>query len=412
VNNLFTHAPCPIGNMSLKDYKLSYILLCMIGLAAMFSTSLINPLLSIFAKQIGATGVMIGFSVAGYWIARVLLEIPSGFISARYGYYWPMVVGLILTTIGTFWNAFVTDPFQLILARAMQGLGAPLFFAVSMTFIVNMFSAEKRGAAMGIFQGVEFGGSILGSTFSGFIITGLGFQGGFFLSTLLCAIAVVLLALPPNVRHESASMPKIPALKLSALPKVFTNKILLIVSFATFMEFILSNGVIYTVYPLFANEGLGMSLTDIGLIMGARSVGYVIAMLIMGSIADKIGRKPVLLFGIASTAVMVVVLNFASGILMTAAILFCVGITTGAIWIICPVIAAEAVEPENRGAAIGTYRTFFDLGSIFGPIMMTYIYGLYGATPCFYLSAVLLAIAFIPCLKIAETKTIGTVVVH
>ena len=398
--------------MSLKDYKLSYVLLCVIGLAAMFSTSLVNPLLSIFAKEIGAVGVMIGFSVAGYWVARVLLEIPSGFISARYGYYWPMLLGLVLTTAGTFWNAFVTDPYQLILARALQGLGAPLFFAVSMTFIVNMFSAERRGAAMGLFQGVEFGGSILGSTFSGFIITALGFQGGFFLSTALCAIAVLLLALPGNVRRESAAMPKIPAMKLSSLPKVFSNKILLIVSFATLMEFILSNGVIYTVYPLYAKEVLGMSLTDIGLISGARSVGYVLAMLVMGSIADRIGRKPILLFGVASTAVMTIVLSFASGIVMTAAILFCIGITTGAIWIVCPVIAAEAVEPENRGAAIGTYRTFFDLGSIFGPILMTYVMGVYGTTMCFYIAAVLLAVAFVPCLKVEETRRVGTVAVH
>jgi MFS family permease len=398
--------------MALKDYKLSYILLCVIGLAAMFSTSLVNPLLSIFAKEIGAVGVMIGLSVAGYWIARVLLEIPSGFISARFGYYWPMLLGLVLTTIGTFWNAFVTDPYQLILARALQGLGAPLFFAVSMTFIINMFSADKRGAAMGLFQGVEFGGSILGSTFSGYLITMLGFQGGFFLSTLLCAIAVVLIALPPHVRRESESMPKIPSMKLSSLPKVFKNKILIIVSFATLMEFILSNGVIYTVYPLYAKESLGMSLTDIGLIMGARSLGYVIAMLVMGSIADRIGRKPVLLFGVASTAVMVVVLNFASGIVMTSAILFCMGITTGAIWIVCPVIAAEAVEPENRGAAIGTYRTFFDLGSILGPIMMTYVMGEYGTSVCFYLAAALLGISFFPCLKVTETKTVGAVAVH
>ncbi len=398
--------------MSLKDYKLSYVLLCVIGLAAMFSTSLVNPLLSIFAKEIGAVGVMIGFSVAGYWVARVLLEIPSGFISARYGYYWPMLLGLVLTTVGTFWNAFVTDPIQLIFARALQGLGAPLFFAVSMTFIVNMFSDEKRGAAMGLFQGVEFGGSILGSTFSGYIITALGFKGGFFLSTVLCAFAVLLLAIPRNVRHESATMPKIPAMKLSSLPQVFKNKILIIVSFATLMEFVLSSGVIYTIYPLFAKENLGMSLTDIGLIMGARSLGYVIAMLIMGSIADRIGRKPVLLFGMASTAVMAVVLNFASGLFMTAAVLFCIGITTGAIWIVCPVIAAEAVAPEHRGAAIGTYRTFFDLGSIFGPIIMTYVMGVYGITSCFYLSAALLVVAFIPCLKVEETRRVGTVAVH
>ena len=62
MNNLLTPHPAPLGDMSLKDYKLSYVLLCVIGLAAMFSTSLVNPLLSIFAKEIGAVGVMIGFS--------------------------------------------------------------------------------------------------------------------------------------------------------------------------------------------------------------------------------------------------------------------------------------------------------------------------------------------------------------
>ncbi len=91
----------------------------------MFNVSLINRLLSIFAKEVGAVGVMIGFSVAGYWITKILLEIPSSFISAKFGYYLPMFLGLILTTIGTFWNAFVTDLIQLILARAMQDLGAP-----------------------------------------------------------------------------------------------------------------------------------------------------------------------------------------------------------------------------------------------------------------------------------------------
>jgi hypothetical protein len=38
--------------------------------------------------------------------------------------------------------------------------------------------------------------------------------------------------------------------------------------------------------------------------------------------------------------------------------------------------------------------------------------GVYNITTCFYLSAVLLAIAFVPCLKIEETKKIGTLVVH
>ncbi len=379
------------------------MILCVVALLAMFATSLVNPLLSIFAKSIGASGMMIGLSVAAYWVARVLLEIPSGFISSRWGYYRPMLLGLALTAIGTFYNAFVTDPVQLIIARALQGFGAPLFFAVSMTMILNMFPMETRGSAMGIFQGIEFAGTILGSTVSGFIITGLGFYGGFILSAILCVIAVILILIP-RVRKESLNVPQSRPLNLSDIPKMFRNRTLLTICLATFCSFVVSQGVLYTTYPLYANETLGMSLTDIGLIMGARSVGYVIAIFTMGAIADRIGRKPVLLFGIAATALMVLPLTMVSGLIMSMVMFFLLGLTTGAVWIIGPVFAAEAVDSESRGAAVGTYRTFFDLGSIFGPIVMTWVLENQGPAWTFYLSAAFMAIAFVPSLMAKETK--------
>lgn len=403
MNNLLTPAPGPIGDMSRKGLSASYMILCVVALLAMFATSLVNPLLSIFAKSIGASGMMIGLSVAAYWVARVLLEIPSGFISSRWGYYRPMLLGLALTAIGTFYNAFVTDPVQLIIARALQGFGAPLFFAVSMTMILNMFPMETRGSAMGIFQGIEFAGTILGSTVSGFIITGLGFYGGFILSAILCVIAVILILIP-RVRKESLNVPQSRPLNLSDIPKMFRNRTLLTICLATFCSFVVSQGVLYTTYPLYANETLGMSLTDIGLIMGARSVGYVIAIFTMGAIADRIGRKPVLLFGIAATALMVLPLTMVSGLIMSMVMFFLLGLTTGAVWIIGPVFAAEAVDSESRGAAVGTYRTFFDLGSIFGPIVMTWVLENQGPAWTFYLSAAFMAIAFVPSLMAKETK--------
>ena len=390
--------------MSLKGYSLSYYILCVIALLAMFATSLTNPLLAIFAKEIGATGVWIGLAVAGYWVSRVLLEVPSGILSSKYGYYAPMVLGLVLTALGTAVCMYVSDPIQLIIGRALQGLGAPLFFAVSMTFIVNLFPVERRGGAMGVFQGIEFFGMILGSTFSGYLITAFGFEGGFLLSTILVVISIIIIMAPRNIRAESRAQPRTASIPLSSLLKVFGNKTLLIVSSATLAEFIMSTGILYTVFPLYANEGLGFSLADIGLFMGARSVGYVVAMLTMGAVADRVGRRPVLIFGLASTAVMIVALSLVSSFLGIVAVISVLGVTTGAIWIVCPVLAAEAVDPSLRGAAIGTYRTFFDLGSIFGPIIMTWIFSAYGITPCFYLSGALLVLNLIPSLRIKETK--------
>jgi len=179
----------------------------------------------------------------------------------------------------------------------------------------------------------------------------------------------------------------------------------MIVSIATLAEWIMSSGALYTVFPLYANESLGFSLSEIGLFMGARSVGYVAAILGMGYIADKIGRRPVLIFGLAGTAIMIVSLSFVSSFLGIIAVVSILGITTGAIWIICPVLAAEAVDPSLRGAAIGVYRTFFDLGSILGPIIMTWVFSINGIALCFYLSGALLFLNLLSSLSLKETKS-------
>ena len=208
--------------------------------------------------------------------------------------------------------------------------------------------------------------------------------------------------IPPNIRGESNIQTSATPLSLSMIREVLFTRNLLIVSSATFAEFIMSTGIIFTVFPLYAENTLGISLTNIGLIMGSRSFGFVISMFTMGYFADRFGRKPVLLFGLGVTAILMVAVNFATTFELLVSILFVLGITTGAIWIVSPVLAAESVDASHRGAAIGTYRTFFDLGSIMGPIIMTSVLDSYGITMCFYLTAAILLVNLVPSMTLEE----------
>lgn len=191
---------------------------------------------------------------------------------------------------------------------------------------------------------------------------------------------------------------------LSELREVFGNRNLLAVSSATFAEFIMSSGVIFTVFPLYANGQLGLPLTAIGLLMGARSIGFVVTMFTMGSISDRIGRRPVLLFGLGATAVLIIIVNYVSSFCGLEFIFFGLGITTGSIWIVCPVLAAESVDLEYRGAAIGTYRTFFDLGSILGPMIMTAVMESIGISACFYIASALLLANMAPTVRLLKRQ--------
>jgi MFS family permease len=390
--------------MGQKGYSSTYYLLCIIAFLMMLATQITNPLLSIFAKRIGATGVMIGYAVAGYWVTRVLLEVPSGFISARFGYYKPLLAGALLTVLGNALTINVESPLLLVVVRAIMGLGAPLFFAVSMTFVVNLFDSKSRGRAMGLFQGIEFIGTVIGSAMSGYVIENLGFSGGFILSSALAVAATLLLVVPPQVRRETQLRATGSPMNLRDLPEVLVNPTLLVMAAITLAEFVMSTGLLYTVFPLYAEETLGFPLAEIGYIMGARSVGFVVAMFTMGSISDMMGRKPVMIFGIASTAVLIMAMSLVTGYYALAALVCVVGFTSGAIWIMGPVLSAEAVKPHQRGAGIGVYRTFFDMGSVLGPIVMTAVFASYGITYCFYVSTGLLAVSIPLAMMIREDK--------
>ena len=376
--------------MSLGRYPTSYYVLCATAFLMMLSIAMINPILSIYAKSLGATGVWIGYAVSGYWITRVLLEIPCGYISSKYGYYRPMLVAMVITLVGNVLLLFIQTPVQLVLVRAMKGIGGPLFFAVSMTFLVNLFDAESRGAAMGVFQGIEFIGTIIGSGISGYTIDVFGFKGGFSVAVFLSALGLILLLVSKSVRQETVAEGAREPLKVKEIFEALTNRNVMIMAVATLAEFIMATGLIMTIVPLYAQERLGFSLTKIGLLMGARSIGFVVAMFTMGTISDRIGRKPVLLFGLAGTSIMTVFMSFMGSFYTIAGVICIIGFTSGAIWIIGPVLSSESVRPELRGAAIGAYRTFFDLGSLVGPIIMIIVMDGYGVSTCFYLASALL----------------------
>jgi len=219
--------------------------------------------------------------------------------------------------------------------------------------------------------------------------------------SILSGVALIILLFAPNTRrHEPCTAST--SLSLSQFRDVLKNRNLLIVSSATFSEFLMTNGILFTVFPIYAKETLDFTLQSIGLIMGARSLGFVLSMFAMGTVADRIGRKPVLVFGVVLTGFLTLLMGIPTSFEFLTLVIFCSGISTGAIWVISPVVAAESVEPFYRGAAIGVYRTFFDLGSIVGPIIMTIIQEYLGMFACF-ISASLFLLANIPStLKMVE----------
>jgi MFS family permease len=97
---------------------------------------------------------------------------------------------------------------------------------------------------------------------------------------------------------------------------------------------------------------------------------------------------------------MVFSLSLTTSFIPLISLFFGIGLSVGAFWVVAPIVAAESLNPSLRGVAIGTYKTFFDIGSILGPIMLSLLTDVSGYTVGFYVASALLAINMLPTIHI------------
>ncbi len=124
------------------------------------------------------------------------------------------VAGIIVFLIGSVLAGFSQTMNQLIVFRAVQGLGGGIIMVNSFTAIADLFPPETRGKYQG-FIGVVFGlSSVIGPTLGGFITDNISWNWVFFINVpigvpVLLLIAFLFPAIKPEVenrRHDYAGM--------------------------------------------------------------------------------------------------------------------------------------------------------------------------------------------------------------
>ena len=133
-----------------------------------------------------------------YSLLFAVLLITAGRLGDIFGPRNLFALGLAVFTVGSAASGFAHDATWLIVARAVQGLGAALMSPQGLPFITSLFPAERRGgpfAVMGMMSGVAV---LAGPTLGGFIVTHWGWRWIFFLNVPLglVTLALALLVIP------------------------------------------------------------------------------------------------------------------------------------------------------------------------------------------------------------------------
>lgn len=132
-----------------------------------------------------------------------------GKLSDIYGRRKVYAVAMALFLIGSVLCGWATSLTQLILARALQGIGAGGIMPLAFILIGEMFSLEQRTRMQGVFSGVWGVSSIAGPLLGGFIVDNLSWHWIFYINVIPGLLAGVLVTLAWKDRVYSHERPAV-----------------------------------------------------------------------------------------------------------------------------------------------------------------------------------------------------------
>jgi EmrB/QacA subfamily drug resistance transporter len=160
--------------------------------------TVVNVALPSIREDLGASFTDLQWVVDAYALTLAALVLPAGSLADRLGRRQVFAAGLVIFSVASLLCALAPDPTLLSLARALQGMGGAVLFAVSLALVAQEFPAgRQRATAMGLY-GATIGMAVaVGPLVGGTLTDGLGWASIFYLNVPVgvAALAVTQLKL-------------------------------------------------------------------------------------------------------------------------------------------------------------------------------------------------------------------------
>jgi DHA1 family multidrug resistance protein-like MFS transporter len=380
-----------VKTMGLKSYPRIYFELLLSNFTTITSMSLPSAFLPLFAAELDPLGLLIGFVVSAWFLSRIFIELPSGLLANQFGRRRLLIYGLATSAMGVFLCFIANHILLLIVGRALWGLGVALYFISSSAIIMSVFTPDTRGQAWGIFLGLEFIGSFIGTPIGGFLSPVIGYRGVFFLAFTFTLCALLTVFISADIRKIDLKSAPLSKFSLIASLQSLKKWGVVVICISSFSAMLISGGIISTVFPLFLNKNLNIDVDLIGIIFSTRTLGFITATLISGYLSRIFRRKILINLGCVVESVFLLSYAFISSLEAFILVGFIEGFGSGIIWSSLLVLLSDIVPENLIGGAIGMYRTFMDIGGLIGPLLFMEVFYRTGCITTFFLaSAVLL----------------------
>jgi len=163
------------------------------SLMAFVDGTVVNVALPVIQSDLHATINDAQWIVNAYLLALSSLILVGGSLGDRLGLVRVFGAGVVIFTAGSIACGLAPAIVSLVIARAVQGIGAALLVPGSLAIIAAVFPADQRGKAIGTWSAFTSVAIIIGPLLGGALVQAISWRAVFFINVPIGAVVLWLL---------------------------------------------------------------------------------------------------------------------------------------------------------------------------------------------------------------------------
>ncbi len=342
------------------SYGLTVLAVCWLGWISIYLTkSIVPPLLPVLSVEWGMNHTQSGMLETAYLLGYIVVKIPAGVLSERYGARRVLAVGILGYAASTALMGLADGFTAAILLRFLVGFFQGVHLPVANALLSDRFG-PKQGRAIGFHESGPNVGNALAYPLAVAIASSLSWEWAFVLLSIPAfALAAVTYAL---IRDEPRGAAKAQRAAFGDLRGHVRLLAPLTLAYAAYCLCLQS---LFVFTPSFLVEYQGMALATAGLLATVLPAAGFFAKVSSGFVSERLGRRATICGATLVTGITVGLLTAVRGDALIAATFVAMGL---AVYVFSPVIYSTVTSSLPSGlksVGLGVVTIFGNLVGAF-----------------------------------------------
>ena len=333
------------------------------------SNGAILPVIALSARELGASMAASGLIVALVGIGSLVSNIPAALFTARHGERRSMVAAALFSALAMLLCIFASSIWMLGAGVFMVGVASSVFLLARQGYMIDAVPVGMRARALSTLAGTMRIGVFAGPFAGAALIHLMDLQGAYWVALAAVLGAGVIAALAPDMKappvegEAPRARPRIPEI-FRAHRQVYLTLglgILLVSAVRASRQ---------VVIPLWADH-LGIDAAATSLIYGLVAAVDMSVFYPAGVLMDRRGRRAVALPSSLLMGLALIGIALSGGTASFVIVAMLLGLGNGISSGIVMTLGADAAPAHGRTEFLGLWRFMADLGSSFGPVLLS-----------------------------------------